>query len=379
MNRPARGDQIFYGRYNELFFGPMLLLGLALVWLRCEVNWRDYAVCGGALAAMALVVTLLYGDTASLHYLIPNTAALFFFFTAADLQMHYWPAVAAALLAGLGAVAARARAVALKAVCLVLVCAYFLAAGYGVLFSTSIQSGRQKAALMDMAERIRTEDLPCYFAAPEDIVIYYSAMLQYLMKDETLRRSAVEDLPLDGEPYLAVCDARSILLLPGACEPLLSADGLILMRCTGVPDDNDSVDIPLDFFYTTTGEKTPDAVVATGREGYLLYGPYATVPPGEMAWTVDLRLAAAPPPAQGEALGRVELTAIGEDGQITALAERTLFAADFAPAGGADGRPPQARLTLAAAADTPLENVECRVVLVQGAYVDVTGVTYARR
>lgn len=362
----VRSDQIFYGRYNESIIGPLLLVGLWMLFTH-RYKLRVYVACGGIFTAIALVVHFLCSGTHYLegHFLLFNVYGLYPYLQNGNHhgELNLWLAYSCTLaVAVVFCVAARINKDGVKTTFVLALAAYYAFIGLSSTYVSSVPAGKISYEQNGLAEIIREDPQrrPVYFTSTSERERTIAASMQFLLKDIPLYRVGPAELSTDGTPYYIVCPSLTMLEIDREYRYVGTQGNTVLLECTGKYAPRRPA-LPLEWFETQTGKITKDQICSVGMEGYLMYGPHTTLPAGRAEWTVEMEL---DKPAQG-LIGILEVVA-QEDGDTVVLWEDALRAEDFT--GG--------RLTLTAGIETDVaaRNVEVRLFLNEDVWVDVISV-----
>ncbi len=358
---PVRMDHIVYGRYNEIFMGPVLIYALLYLSYRKKPGWLAAAICAAVYAALGLLAKQSMDGLPNFATISsPGMAWMEPFFAEGWGFVIAIPLCVFALILVLTYIKKRREA--FSSLSVAALCALFVYAGnYPVQHTILPAQQVNNEAVAAPRDYILTGDAAEVYAYGEGEDAWQFAFLQFALPKQPLimpdSPEALAQLP-DGSTV--VTTASGIFLRPlTQSADIVASSGRYIVWNINHGAQNTGAQIPLSLFSTQTGAFAADhSSLRGGGEGFLLYGPYITVPAG--AYNVRISYS----PLEGESeYGRAEVAIGGQPVNTVQIDASGLSAMDI----GEISIP----LSLSEAADS----LEIRVYLNEGAGMEIYGVS----
>lgn len=269
-----RADYLVYGRYIEMTFGPILLIGLIKLASRAEKPGMFSLLSVGALIVCTLVTDYAYGNVRYVEFADISCIGISIFHH--DGAVHVYEGMLWAV--GIFTVAfwlLRRSKEKLQLITLVLIAGGWTYIGAHLMVEEvlSAQGATYEYNRLLEAREEGTEDWPVYYTGPSGAT-YEAPFIQYLMKDQILNYIDISELhTLEGDFY--VINKHSPVEMQEGYTLLGSAHGVFIYKHDGSVRD-DVIELPLNVFSTLVGVQTEEGLV-NSTEGILMYGPYLTL------------------------------------------------------------------------------------------------------
>lgn len=357
---PVRMDHIIYGRYNEIFMGPVLLYALLYLSYRKKPGWTAAAVCMAVFAALGLLAKGSMDGLPNFATISsPGMAWMEPFFA----NGWFW-----VILIPLGVFSGililtyiKKRREAFSAAAAAALCALFVYSGCYPIAHTVLPAQQvNNEAVAAPRAYIQESGITDVYAYGEGEDAWQFAFLQFaLPKQPLIMPDSPEALAQLPDGATVVTTASGLFVEPLAQNAdIVASSGRYIVWNVNHGADHAGAQIPLSLFSTQTGEFAADYSCLRGSgEGFLLYGPYITVPAG--AYNISISYS----PLEGSgALGHADVSIAGQPVNTVPIDTAGLSAMDI----GEINIP----LSLTQTSD-PLE---VRVYLNEGAGMEIYGV-----
>ncbi len=280
---PVRMDHIIYGRYNEIFMGPVLLYALLYLSYRKKPGLRAAAICAAIFVALGLLAKNSIDGLPNFATISsPGMAWMEPFFADGWIWVIAIPlAVFAGILLLTYMQKSRAAFCALAGA---LLCAFFIYAGcYPIEYTVLPAQQTNNQAVAMPRNYIQDSGITEVYAYGEGEDAWQFAFLQFALPKQPL-------IMLDSPQAIAqlqdgstVVTTASGIFVPSLAQnaDIVTSSGRYIVWNINHGAQNSGAQIPLSLFSTQTGKFAADYSGVRGEgEGYLLYGPYITVPAG---------------------------------------------------------------------------------------------------
>ena len=369
----VRADTLFYGRYNEMFIGPVLLIGF-IAMLRSDKY--IYMKAAGTV--------LLLGITGLITYkrMVLNNSGNYNSICAIGLwdlpvKGDFSALVRSALIAAcIFIVVCIAIAYAVKsgkkgiicavsAVCLLVMgVSYFHVGNKNVTSTVLSMSGTNNKykQIVNFLEDDNKEDLPVYFVIYDNFDMDRTKdFIQFAMHEESL--TCIRDEELSKYPedkYLIVYNSigEEFIKLSQGYDVKLMANDRVLLKTSDNKDKQSGMEIT--GLYTSEGVLIENGeYTSTENGGIFIYGPYFTIAEGKYKITFDAELVS----GEAENLGFAEFTGKGGEDKYDIVKFKK---EDFA-----DGK---MQVTLNMEAPVSINGMELRVEAYKGTVLKVSNI-----
>lgn len=297
-----RADYLVYGRYIEMTFGPILLIGLLHLISKEERPALYSLLSVGALVVCTLITDYSYGNVRGGEFAGVSCIGLNIF--RYDGYLHVY----AALLWAVGVftvafLALRKGKETLKLITLILIAAGWTYVGSRLLLDVILPAEKctyEYTQLLDARDE-GTEDWPVYYSGPSGKT-YEAPFIQFLMKDKILHYIDGSQLT-EVEQDCYVINKHSPVEMQEGFTLLGGSNGTFIYRHDGSKMDN-VIELPVTIFKTITGKTDSEGMVNEG-EGFLMYGPYLTLIAGTYKIEVKYQI------LSDEAKGYFDMVGVG--------------------------------------------------------------------
>ena len=269
-----RADFLVYGRYIEMTFGPILLIGLISLLSKEQKPGIFSLLSVGALVVCTLITDYAYGNVRYVEFADISCIGISIFHH--DGAVHVYEGMLWAI--GIFTVAfllLRKRTEKIQIITLALIAAGWTYIGGNLMVEKvlSAQNATYEYNRLLEAREEGTEDWPIYYTGPSGAT-YEAPFIQYLMKDQVLHYLDISELyTLEGDYY--VINKHSPVEMQEGYTLLGSAHGVFIYKHDDRVRD-DVIELPLNVFSTMAGVLTSEGLV-NSTEGILMYGPYLTL------------------------------------------------------------------------------------------------------
>lgn len=270
----VRADYLIYGRYIEMTFGPILLMGLLHLVSSEEKPALFSLLSLLGLSVCSLITDYSFGNVRYVEFSHVSCIGVSIFHH--DGYYHVYEGMLWAI--GIFTVAfllLRKGKERLQLLTLVLIAGSWTYIG-GKMLREVVQPAQKCTYeynwLLDARDE-GTEDWPVYYTGPNGKT-YEAPFIQYLMQDQVLQYIDISELhTLEGDHY--VINKHS---------PVEMQEGYTLMGCSNEvfiykhdgSERDDVIELPVEMFQSITGEHTEEGLV-NSKPGFLMYGPYLTL------------------------------------------------------------------------------------------------------
>lgn len=269
-----RADFLIYGRYIEMTFGPILLMGLLAMLSKEEKPALFSLLSVLGLVICTMVTDYSFGNTRYVEFSQVSCIGVAVF--RYDGYYHVYEATIWAI--GIFTAAfllLRKAQEKLQLLTLVLVAGSWTYIG-GKTLREVIQPAQKCTYeynwLLDARDE-GTEDWPVYYTGPSGKT-YEAPFIQYLMNDEVLQYIDISELgTLEGD-YYVINKHSPVEMQEGYTLKGCSNEVFIYKHDGSVRDD--VIELPVSMFQTMAGEHTEEGLV-NRKPGVLMYGPYLTL------------------------------------------------------------------------------------------------------
>ncbi len=284
--RTVRLDHIIYGRYNEVLAGPVILFALHRLFEREKPPIAGALACAGVYAVLGFVTgKSVVGLGAFASISSPGMAWLEPYFANGWGLVIALPIVIFAGLVVLASIRTK-RGVFEIITCVLLGVTFVLCGRYPVTHtllpgqSSNLAAVEAPAALIE--QKIPASGQVNFYGDGEDA--WQFSFLQYALPEHSF--SAVDG----GAGLLALPDGALVAgTASGLFDPALSRNADLLESSSRFSvwsvnhnkQSEDGIVVPVSLFFTQNGSIQADgSILSNGQAGYLLYGPYISLPPG---------------------------------------------------------------------------------------------------
>ncbi len=290
----VRMDHVLYGRYNEIFIAPVLLYTLLYLMHRRKPVYRMAGICASLFVVLGIVSYFSIQGLPNFSTIsAPGMAWLQPFFQNNWLYVILIPLVVFAAVLLL--TRENKHRVISSVIALGMVTVLFVYAGFYPITHTVLPAQQQNQMAVEAPKTyIEENGITNIYGYAQGEDAWQFSYLQFAMpaRPITMLNEAADITALpDGS---TVITTASGLFLPQLVEgaDIITSSGKYIVWSINRNKDTASTDIgiPLSLFSTQTGAFTADfsSIRSSGQAGYLLYGPYLSIPAGNYQAVISL-------------------------------------------------------------------------------------------
>ena len=367
MRSGSRGDNFIYGRYNNLIYSVLCLYILSNI-----INGK-YKASKSVFVIILCFILLTFWVDDIFHRIYSSLPFLnFSVINFLNVRNHagsmaFFAALVIALIIGILTLAAQNVKHKIVLTTLTLVCGICLSFTNAFSFIKEIEHSSislRNINATGVVENIPNDDTPIYFSSFHTDIINPS-ILQYKLFDRTLKMlHSIDDIKSD-DFYLIKSNSDFILPIDSSYnrELLDTTEMYTLYRFSQNLNTNqanvENIDINT-YFKTQNGKFSSYGLTSDGKQGFVMYGPYAKLYRGEYVFTIKLSISDI---FTQDSIGYIDIYS-NQDGELLRF---DISNTDFFNN--------TAEITIPFNADKDIDNFELRVFVEDGIVLTVTDVS----
>lgn len=293
MNSPDRADHIVYGRYNEMIFGPFLLIALVYIYDVGNKLLKKFIISALSLTILGIIIDHTYGALRNASFATISCIGINQYYFHGEL--HIYIAVVAAIIGAIVIyISTRINIYIIKYAAIFMLSSLFIFTGYKVLKDSVFPQGDKWFRLNDFVNIVSQDngDLPVYYLGPES-KNYTASFVQFLFKDKPIKYIEDGDIPNVNEEHYLITAQRTAFNYLDRYQVMDTVNYVTLLKYNGKTQNNinNTINLTKSCFESQNQLKTDkNNIISNGKSGYLTYGPYYKLDNGSYIVKFEIEL-----------------------------------------------------------------------------------------